>query len=74
MVTSGRSGASRRLRRVFKKIIFGGKEKGQRDSLCPCEVYFEIGGDVVADEGLGAVSKVVLAHGKEDAHRDVLGC
>lgn len=36
-----------------------GKRKG-RDSLCPCEVYFEIGGDVVADEGLGAVSKGVV--------------
>ena len=46
--------------RAFFFCIFAGEEKGQRDSLCPCEVYFEIGGDVVADEGLGAVSKGVV--------------
>jgi hypothetical protein len=32
-------------------------ERG-RDSLCSCEVYFKVGGYVVADEGLGRLGVV----------------
>lgn len=55
------------------RVRFRREERGS-DSLCSCEVYFEVGGDVVADEGLGActLSKVVQDT-EEDAHRDVLG-